>query len=56
MRARSWSEAEALRPDRSLRSGAQERALEEGWLLVELERRFAYGEEELARRFNRSVS
>ncbi len=52
----SMSEAEALLLDRSLRGGPQETALEEGWLLVELAERFGYGQEELARRFDRSVS
>jgi ParB/RepB/Spo0J family partition protein len=52
----SLSEGEALLLDRSLRSGPQETALEEGWLLVELDERFGYGQEELARRFDRSVS
>jgi len=41
---------------RSLRMGERETALEEGWLLAELERRFGYGLEELARRFDCSVS
>lgn len=50
------SEAEALLLDRSLRMGERETALEEGWLLAELEQRFSYGLEELARRFDRSVS
>jgi ParB family chromosome partitioning protein len=50
------SEAEALVLDRSLRMGERETALEEGWLLAELEQRFGYGLEELARRFDRSVS
>ncbi len=50
------SEAEALVLDRSLRMSERETALEEGWLLAELERRFGYGLEELARRFDRSVS
>jgi len=49
-------EAEALVLDRSLRMGERETALEEGWLLAELEQRFGYGLEELARRFDRSVS
>ena len=52
----SLSEAEALLLDRSMRSGDHETALEEGWLLVELEQRFGYGLEELARRFDRSTS
>jgi len=49
-------EAEALLLDRSLRAAAPESALEQGWLLHELEQRFGYGLEELARRFDRSVS
>ncbi|MGC9200228.1 MAG: ParB/RepB/Spo0J family partition protein [Acidobacteriaceae bacterium] len=48
----SMSETEALLLDRSMRWGERETALEEGWLLVELEQRFGYGQEELARRFN----
>jgi ParB family chromosome partitioning protein len=36
--------------------GDHETALEEGWLLVELEQRLGYGLEELARRFDRSPS
>jgi len=50
------SDAEALVLDHSLRLSEQETALEQGWLLAELERRFGYGLEELARRFDRSVS
>lgn len=50
------SEAEALVLDRSLRFSAHETALEEGWLLAELEQRYGYGQEELARRFDRSLS
>ena len=50
------SEAEALILDRSLRWAEHETALEEGWLLAELEQRFGYGLEELARRFDRSPS
>jgi ParB family chromosome partitioning protein len=49
-------EAEALLLDRSLRFSEHETALEQGWLLAEMERRFGYGLEELARRFDRSVS
>jgi ParB family transcriptional regulator, chromosome partitioning protein len=49
-------EAEALMLDRSLRFSAHETALEEGWLLAELEQRYGYGQEELARRFDRSLS
>src|SRR5664280_2864166 len=48
--------AVAERLDRSLRMAERETALEEGWLLAELERRFGYGLEELARRFDRSLS
>jgi ParB family transcriptional regulator, chromosome partitioning protein len=50
------SEAEAVLLDRTLRLAEHETALETGWLLMELERRFGYGLEELARRFDRSVS
>jgi ParB family transcriptional regulator, chromosome partitioning protein len=49
-------EAEALLLDRSLRLAEHETPLEQGWLLAELEQRFGYGLEELARRFDRSVS
>src|SRR5205807_7788042 len=50
------SEAAAVLLDRSLRLCAHETALEVGWLLAELEQRFGYGLDELARRFDRSVS
>jgi ParB family transcriptional regulator, chromosome partitioning protein len=50
------SEAGALVLNRSMRLREGETALEEGWLLAELERCFGYGLEELARRFDRSVS
>src|SRR5712692_6775581 len=50
------SEAEALVLSRSLRLSPQESALEQGWLLSEMEQRFGYSLEELARRFDRSVS
>jgi ParB family chromosome partitioning protein len=50
------SEAAAVLLDRSLRLSQHETALEVGWLLAELEQRFGYGLEELARRFDRSVS
>jgi hypothetical protein len=49
------SEAAAVLLDRSLRLSEHETALEVGWLLAELEQRFGYGLEELARRFDRSV-
>jgi ParB family transcriptional regulator, chromosome partitioning protein len=52
----AMSEAEALLLDRSLRFSRQETALEQAWLLSEMERGFGYTLEELARRFDRSVS
>ncbi len=52
----AMSEAEALLLERSLRFSSQESALEQGWLLAEMEQRFGYSLEELARRFDRSVS
>src|ERR1700694_5736664 len=50
------SEAAAVLLDRSLRLSEHETALQVGWLLAELEQRFGYGLDELARRFDRSVS
>lgn len=50
------SEAAAVLLDRSLRLSEHETALEMGWLLTEMEQRFGYRLEELARRFDRSVS
>ena len=50
------SEAEAVVLDRSMRFSQRETALEEGWLLAELEDRFGYGVDELARLFDRSAS
>jgi ParB/RepB/Spo0J family partition protein len=50
------SEAAAVLLDRSLRLSEHETALEVGWLLAELEQRFGYGLDELARRFDRSAS
>src|ERR1022692_4647362 len=52
----TMSAAEALLLDRSLRFSPQESALEQGWLLSEMEQRLGYSLEELARRFDRSVS
>jgi ParB family chromosome partitioning protein len=52
----AMSEAEALLLDRTSRFSPQESALEQGWLLSEMEQRFGYSLEELARRFDRSVS
>jgi ParB family transcriptional regulator, chromosome partitioning protein len=50
------SEAEALLLDRTLRFSQQETPLEQGWLLTEMEQRYSYSLDELARRFDRSVS
>jgi len=50
------SEAAAVLLDRSLRLAEHETALEVGWLLQEMEQRFGYNLEELARRFDRSVT
>jgi ParB family chromosome partitioning protein len=50
------SEAEAVVLARSLHYGQAETALEQGWLLAELQRRFGYSLEELAPRFDRSKS
>jgi ParB-like chromosome segregation protein Spo0J len=50
------SAAAALLLERSLRFSRLESALEQGWLLAEMEQRFSYTREELARRFDRSVS
>ena len=50
------SEAEALMLERSMRFSERETALEQGWLLHELEERFGYSLDDLARRFDRSVS
>lgn len=58
VRATVWDmdEAEALLLDRSLRTAEGETALEQGWLLEELHRSFGLAFEDLARRFDRSVS
>src|SRR5271168_3404599 len=50
------NEAEALLLSRSLRISPQESALEQGWLLSEMEHRFSYSPDDLARRFDRSMS
>ena len=52
----TMSAAEALLLERSLRCSPQESALEQGWLLVEMEQSFGYSLQELARRWDRSVS
>ena len=49
-------EAEALLLSRSQRMSPQESALEQGWLLSEMEQRFGYSLDDLARRFDRSTS
>ena len=49
-------EAEALLLSRSQRMSPQESALEQGWLLSEMEHRFGYSPDDLARRFDRSTS
>jgi ParB family chromosome partitioning protein len=58
VRATVWpmDEAEALLLGQSLRASEGETALEQGWLLAELEQRFGYSLDELARRFDRSRS
>lgn len=48
------SEVEALVLERSLRTSAPESAIEQGWLLTEMENRLGCSIEELARRFDRS--
>jgi ParB/RepB/Spo0J family partition protein len=50
------SEADALVLQRSLRWGEGDTAIEQGWVLAELEQRFGYSLQELARRFDRGVS
>lgn len=52
----AMSEAEALLLSRSLRFSPQESALEQGWLLAEMEQRFGYGLDDLAHCFDRSTS
>ena len=49
-------EAEALLLSRAQRMSPQESAIEQGWLLSEMEQRFSYSLDELARRFDRSMS
>lgn len=58
VRATVWDmdETEALILDRSLRAAEGETALEQGWLLSELHRSLGLNLDELARRFDRSVS
>src|ERR1017187_5453117 len=52
----AMSEAEALLLDRSMRLSPQESALEQGWLLREMEQRFGYSLEQLGRRLDSSVT
>ena len=49
-------EAEALLLSRAQRMSPQESAIEQGWLLSEMEQRFSYSLDDLARRFDRSIS
>jgi ParB/RepB/Spo0J family partition protein len=57
IRATSWqvAEAEALLLERSLRRGSED-ALDQAWLLAELQERYQWSLDELARRFERSKS
>jgi ParB family transcriptional regulator, chromosome partitioning protein len=57
VRVTSWQigEADALLLERSLRSGGED-ALEQAWLLAEMQERFGLSFEELARRFGHSKS
>jgi ParB/RepB/Spo0J family partition protein len=50
------NEAEALVLEQAMRTCEGSSALEQGWLLAELEHRFGYSLDELARQFDRSVS
>jgi len=50
------NEAEALVLEQSMRTSEGASALEQGWLLAELEHRFGYSLDDLARQFDRSVS
>ena len=50
------NEADALLLSRSIRFSPPESALEQGWLLSEMEQRFHYSLDELARRFDRSTN
>jgi len=50
------TEAEAVVLDCTLRWSKRESALEQGWLLADLQQRFGYDLEQLAQRFDRSVS
>jgi ParB family transcriptional regulator, chromosome partitioning protein len=52
----SMTGAEALVLEQSMRASQCSSAVEQGWLLAELEHRFGYSLDELARQFNRSTS
>jgi ParB family transcriptional regulator, chromosome partitioning protein len=52
----SMTEAEALVLEQSMRASQCSSAVEQGWLLAELEHRFGYSLDELARQFDRSAS
>ena len=52
----AMSETEALVLERSLRMSEPETALEQGWLLAEMENRLGCSIEELARRFDRGTT
>ncbi len=58
VRATLWDlgEVEALLLERLMRTSEADGALEQGWLLEELNERFALSHEELARRFDKSQS
>lgn len=58
VQATTWemAESEALLLDRQLRTAADGGALEQGWLLRELHEHFGFGQDELARRFDKSRS
>ena len=58
VRATEWDlgELDALLLERLMRTGESEGALEQGWLLEELNEHFALSHEELARRFDKSQS
>ena len=58
VRATVWdlAELEALLLERLMRTGESDGALEQGWLLEELNERFALSHEELAHRFDKSQS
>jgi len=58
VQATAWelAELDALLLERLMRAGEADSALEQGWLLEELNERFALSHEELGRRFDKSQS